>query len=68
MLFRSAKQQKIPLKKLTKEFFEAVVNEGINGNDLYEWILKSNTFNLVPSQREELATGERVLKLSDIEK
>lgn len=66
-VIQEAKQQKIPLEELTKEFLEAVAGEGINSDCLYEWILKSNAFNLVFEQREELSTGEKGVQGFDIE-
>lgn len=67
-VIQEAKQQKISLEELTKEFLKAVANEGVNSDDLYTWILNSKAFNLVADQRKELSTGEQTLKLSDIEK
>jgi len=67
-VIQEAKQQKISLEELTKEFLKAVANEGVNSDDLYTWILNSKAFNLVADQRMELSTGEQTLKLSGIEK
>ena len=67
-VIQQAKQQEIPLEDLAKEFFETIANEGINSDDLYEWILNSNAFKLLAEQREELSTGEKEFKGSNIEK
>ena len=67
-VIQEAKQQEIPLEDLAKEFFETIANEGINSDDLYEWILNSNAFKLLAEQREELSTGEKEFKESNIEK
>ena len=67
-VIQEAKQQGIPLEDLAKEFFETIANEGINSDDLYEWILNSNVFKLLTEQREELSTGEKEFKGSNIEK
>ena len=67
-VIQEAKQQGIPLENLAKEFFETIANEGINSDDLYKWILNSNVFKLVGEQREELSTGEKEFKESNIEK
>ena len=67
-VIQEAKQQGIPLEDLAKEFFETIANEGINSDDLYEWILNSNVFKLLAEQREELSTGEKEFKGSNIEK
>ena len=67
-VIQEAKQQGIPLEDLAKEFFETIANEGINSDDLYEWILNSNAFKLLAEQREELSTGEKEFKESNIEK
>ena len=67
-VIQEAKQQGIPLENLAKEFFETIANEGINSDDLYEWILNSNVFKLVGEQRKELSTGEKEVKESNIEK
>lgn len=67
-VIQEAKQQGIPLENLAKEFFETIANEGINSDDLYKWILNSNVFKLVGEQREELSTGEKEFKKSNIEK
>lgn len=68
VVIQEAKQQKISLEELTKQFLKAVANEGINSDDLYTWILKSEAFNLVAEQRADLLTGEKTFKSSDIEK
>ena len=67
-VIQEAKQQGIPLEDLAKEFFETIANEGINSDELYEWILNSNVFKLLAEQREELLTGEKEFKGSNIEK
>ena len=67
-VIQEAKQQGIPLEDLAKEFFETIANEGINSDELYEWILNSNVFKLLAEQREELSTGEKEFKGSNIEK
>ena len=67
-VIQEAKQQGIPLEDLAKEFFETIANEGINSDELYEWILNSNVFRLLAEQREELSTGEKEFKGSNIEK
>ena len=67
-VIQEAKQQGIPLEDLAKEFFETIANEGINSDDLYEWILNSNVFKLLTEQGEELSTGEKEFKGSNIEK
>lgn len=67
-VIQEAKQQKIPLEELTKEFLKAVASEGINSDDLYEWILKSEAFKLVEEQREELSIGEKAVQSYNIEK
>ena len=67
-VIQEAKQQKIPLEDLTKAFLKAVASEGINSDDLYAWILKSEAFNLVAEQREELSAGEKTLETTVVEK
>ena len=67
-VIKEAKQQEIPLEELTKEFLKAVASEGINSDDLYEWILKSEAFKLVEEQREELSIGEKAVQSYNIEK
>ena len=67
-VIQEAKQQEIPLEGLAKEFFETIANEGINSDELYEWILNSNAFKLLAEQRGELSTGEKEFKGSNIEK
>lgn len=67
-VIQEAKQRKIPLEKLANEFLGAVVYEGINTNCLYDMILKSNVFNLIPEQRKELLNGEEELKEFNIQK
>ena len=61
-VIQEAKQQKISLEDLTKEFLKAVEREGINSDDLYAWILKSEAFNLVSEQRAELSAREETLE------
>ena len=67
-VIQEAKQQKIPLEDLTKAFLKAVASEGINSDDLYAWILKSEAFNLVAEQREELSAGEKTLETTVAER
>ena len=67
-VIQEAKQQKISLEDLTKAFLKAVASEGINSDDLYAWILKSEAFNLVAEQREELSAGEKKLETTVVEK
>ena len=67
-VIQEAKQQKISLEDLTKAFLKAVASEGINSDDLYAWILKSEAFNLVAEQREELLAGEKTLETTVVEK
>lgn len=67
-VIQEAKQQKISLEDLTKEFLKAVGREGINSDDLYAWILKSEAFNLVAEQRAELSAREETLETTVVVK
>lgn len=58
-VIQEAKQQGIPLEDLAKEFLGAITSEGINFDNLYEWILESNEFKLLDKQRAELLIGEK---------
>lgn len=58
-VIQDAKQQGIPLEDLAKEFLETITGEGINLDNLYEWILGANKFKLLDKQRAELLIGEK---------
>ena len=58
-VIQDAKQQGIPLEDLAKEFLETITGEGINLDNLYEWILGANKFKLLYKQRAELLIGEK---------
>lgn len=58
-VIQEAKQQGNPLEDLAKEFLGAITSEGINFDNLYEWILESNVFKLLDKQRAELLIGEK---------
>ena len=67
-VIQEAKQQGIPLEDLAKEFLGAITSEGINFDNLYEWILESNEFKLLDKQRAELLIGEKEFEEKNVEK
>lgn len=67
-VIQEAKQQGIPLEDLAKEFLGAITSEGINLDNLYEWILESNEFKLLDKQRAELLIGEKEFEEKNVEK
>ena len=67
-VIQEAKQQGIPLEDLAKEFLGAITSEGINFDNLYEWILESNEFKLLDKQRAELLIGEKESEEKNVEK
>lgn len=67
-VIQEAKQQGIPLEDLAKEFLGAITSEGINFDNLYEWILESNEFKLLDKQRAELLIGEKEFEEKNVKK
>ena len=67
-VIQEAKQQGIPLEDLAKEFLGAITSEGINFDNLYEWILESNEFKLLDKQRAEFLIGEKEFEEKNVEK
>ena len=67
-VIQEAKQQGIPLEDLAKGFLGAITSEGINFDNLYEWILESNEFKLLDKQRAELLIGEKEFEEKNVEK
>ena len=67
-VIQEAKQQGILLEDLAKEFLGAITSEGINFDNLYEWILESNEFKLLDKQRAELLIGEKEFEEKNVEK
>ena len=67
-VIQEAKQQGIPLEDLAKEFLGTITSEGINFDNLYEWILESDKFKLLDKQRAELLIGEKELEEKNVEK
>ena len=67
-VIQEAKQQGVPLEDLAKEFLGAITSEGINFDNLYEWILESNEFKLLDKQRAELLIGEKEFEEKNVEK
>lgn len=67
-VIQEAKQQGIPLEDLAKEFLGAITSEGINFDNLYEWILEFNEFKLLDKQRAELLIGEKAFEEKNVEK
>ena len=67
-VIQDAKQQGIPLEDLAKEFLGAITSEGINFDNLYEWILESNEFKLLDKQKAELLIGEKEFEEKNVEK
>lgn len=67
-VIQEAKQQRIPLEDLAKEFLGAITSEEINFDNLYEWILESNEFKLLDKQRAELLIGEKEFEEKNVEK
>ena len=67
-VIQDAKQQGIPLEDLAKEFLGAITSEGINFDNLYEWILESNEFKLLDKQRAEFLIGEKEFEEKNVEK
>lgn len=67
-VIQEAKQQGNPLEDLAKEFLGAITSEGINFDNLYEWILESNEFKLLDKQRAELLIGEKEFEEKNVEK
>lgn len=67
-VIQEAKQQGIPLEDLAKEFLGAITSEGINFDNLYEWILESNEFKLLDKQKAELLIGEKEFEEKNVEK
>ena len=67
-VIQEAKQQGIPLEDLAKEFLGTITSEGINFDNLYEWILESNEFKLLDKQRAELLIGEKEFEEKNVEK
>ena len=67
-VIQEAKQQGIPLEDLAKEFLGTITSEGINFDNLYEWILESDKFKLLDKQRAELLIGEKEFEEKNVEK
>ena len=67
-VIQDAKQQGIPLEDLAKEFLETITGEGINLDNLYEWILGANKFKLLDKQRAELLIEEKEFEEKNVEK
>ena len=67
-VIQEAKQQGILLEDLAKEFLGAITSEGINFDNLYEWILESNEFKLLDKKKAELLIGEKEFEEKNVEK
>ena len=60
--FEEAEKKGLPLEKVTIDFLETAKSRGLQMNELYEWIIKNYSGELIIEQRAEMQEGLTVLK------